>query len=150
MREAPDVYDYLDKRLVPYVLAWNFRARAAHTYVGFDNAQAAYDMTCLVIAHGHRRIGMIAGITDGNDRALDRLRGVRRAIADHGIDESDFFVTEAPYGLDAAGDALDQIADRHPGATAVICGKRCSCRRSHSASQGKGPLRTEGSVGNRV
>ena len=119
---SPDVYDYLDKRLVPYVLAWNYRARAAHTYVGFDNAQAAYDMTCLVIEHGHRRIGMIAGITDGNDRALHRLQGVRRAIADHGIDESDFFVTEAPYGLEAAGDALDLIADLHPGATAVICG----------------------------
>ncbi len=118
----PEIYDYLDKRQMPYVLAWNYRTAAPHTYVGFDNAQAASEMAKLVMAHGHRRIAMIAGITDGNDRALDRLTGVQRATAEQGIAAPDFFVTEAQYSLDAAGDAFDVILQRHPGTSAVICG----------------------------
>lgn len=117
-----EIYEYLAKRHIPYVLAWNHRKAALHTYVGFDNFRAAYAMAECVMEYGHREIAMIAGITDGNDRAFDRLSGVRKALSDHGLADADVTVVECVYSIDAAGDTFESIlgADRRP--TAVICG----------------------------
>ncbi|WP_246660342.1 LacI family DNA-binding transcriptional regulator [Nitratireductor sp. XY-223] len=115
-----EVYDYLAKRRIPYVLAWNHRKGARHTFVGFDNFRAAYEMAERVVGYGHRDIAMIAGVTDSNDRARDRLSGVRQALSDHGI--PGLAVTECAYSIDAAGDVFETIVsgDRRP--TAIVCG----------------------------
>ena len=117
-----EIYDYLEKRQVPFVLSWSHRKGTAHTYVGFDNFNASYEMAKRVIDYGHRKIAMIAGVTDGNDRARDRLSGVRKALADSGFAPESLTSFECAYSFDAAGDAFEQLINRSDRPTAVICG----------------------------
>ena len=117
-----EIYAYLKKRHVPYVLAWNYRKAAKFTYVGFSNFQASYEMASLAIEYGHRRIAMIAGITEGNDRAYDRLQGARKALADSNLMTGDFAVLESEYSFDAAGKAFERIISGPNRPTAIICG----------------------------
>jgi LacI family transcriptional regulator len=119
---APAVYRFLRDRNVPYVLAWAWRAGRRHVYAGFDNAAAAARMAEVVIAEGHRDIGMIAGVTAGNDRARARLAGVRDALASAGLGLPPARVVEAPYDIERGAHALDELVDRTPALTAVICG----------------------------
>ncbi len=117
-----EIYDFLRIRKIPYVLAWIFKDDARHSFVGFDNRAAARAMAEKVLALGHRRIAMIAGVTLHNDRARDRVLGVRDAAVAHGVNMSDLDVVEAPYNFDDAADAFSLIMQREPRPTAVICG----------------------------
>lgn len=52
--------------------------------VRIDNHAAAYQITSLLIARGHRRIGVIAGPPTHSD-SVARLEGHKAALRDHGI-----------------------------------------------------------------
>lgn len=119
---SPAAYDFLARRETPFVLSWNYRASGAHCFVGFDNRQAAFAMASKVIACGHRRIGVIAGITAGNDRARDRVDGIRAALQEAGIAHDDVLVLEAVYTLDAGRRACMQLLQQTPRPTAIVCG----------------------------
>ena len=79
-------------------------------YVGFDNKSAARRMAEFVLSKGHRHIAMISGITHYNDRAADRVAGVREAFAAAGLDVEELEIVEAAYSLEAGGEALSRIA----------------------------------------
>ncbi len=110
---------FLSLRNVPYVQAWSTGPAEHGVFAGFDNRLAAQRMTECVLAKGHRRIAMVAGISAGNDRARERIAGVRAAI-----DASDgaelVAITEAPYLIGLAGDAFEKVWAAKP--TAVIGG----------------------------
>ncbi len=118
----PEVYEFLRNRKIPYVLAWIYKEGSEHSVVGFDNRAASRAMADRVLALGHRRIAMIAGVTLHNDRARDRVLGVRDAAAAHGVPMSDLDVVEAPYTFQDAVDAFSVIMQREKRPTAVICG----------------------------
>ena len=65
------VFNFLKTRAVPTVIAWSTRPDSDWCSSGFDNHRAAQQMAERVIALGHKRIAMIAGVTAGNDRAAD-------------------------------------------------------------------------------
>lgn len=115
-------YAMLNDRGVPYILSWCFRSDDDHLYAGFDNRKAAKHLAHRVLDEGHRTIGMIAGISRGNDRAADRVRGVRDALAERGIAEDRFSLVEAPYALEAGADAFERLSRENPSPTAYICG----------------------------
>ena len=116
------VHDFLRRRGVPTVAAWCHAAAAPIPCVGFDNARAMAEMAGVVIEAGHRRLGMISAPTATNDRARDRVAGVRRAMAAAGLAPETLTLVETAYGIDAGAAALDAILDRAPATTAVICG----------------------------
>lgn len=117
-----DTTRLLNIRNVPYVLSWCFREGEDQTYVGFDNSKAAAEMAQTVLEHGHRKIGLIAGTVDENDRARDRLTGTVDCIETYGdaarITGTVFSDFRLEYGAEAFGQLMD--ADEKP--TAVICG----------------------------
>ena len=117
----PATYEYLRRRNIPYVLAWNLGDDGNH-FVGFDNRLSAREMANLVLDYGHRDIAMIAGLTDMNDRAADRIWGVRDALADRGIDTDTLAVIEAPYSFEDGSQAFADLMRLKPRPTAVICG----------------------------
>ena len=117
-----ETYAMLSQRHIPYVLAWSYRAEAGRCFVGFDNRVAAAAIARKVLARGHRRIGMIAGITAGNDRAHDRVEGVRAAIRAAQFSGPDMPVVEADYSLEGGGQALHKLLAQDPSITAVLCG----------------------------
>ncbi len=122
--EARDerAYQLLYQRRVPFVLAWTWKAGCPHICVGFDNEKAGAMVAREVMACGHRHLAMIAGITAGNDRATERLKGVRRAAKKAGCPLRPEMVIEAEYSFEAGRAALVELAARTPRPTAVICG----------------------------
>jgi LacI family transcriptional regulator len=115
-------YDLLLARAAPYVLAWTIKGEAMHPCVGFDNRAASAAMTRHVLAIGHREIAMIAGLTQWNDRAAERVAGVRDALAEAGVSAPASRFVEAAYDLEAGAKAFDDLLHTDPEITAVLCG----------------------------
>ena len=115
-------YALLNQQSVPVVIAWSYHDQSNHVCIGFDNAAAAADLTNGVLDHGHRRIAMIAGISRGNDRAADRIKGVRQTLRARGLELADTHLIEAPYNLEDAGRAMARLMRLATRPTAVICG----------------------------
>lgn len=113
-------YELMERRGVPYVLVWTWRPDAPRPCVGFDNGAAARGIAERVLAAGHRRIAMIAGVTRGNDRAAARVAGVRAALAAAGADAP--AVVEARYTLEDGAAAARALLAVRPRPTALICG----------------------------
>ena len=74
-------YEFLQRRNIPHVIAWNHRQDGEHLYVGFNNYVAMQALTQTVLKMGHRQIAMIAGPATNNDRMEDRISGAQAAIA---------------------------------------------------------------------
>ncbi|MCL3882914.1 LacI family DNA-binding transcriptional regulator [Marivita sp. GX14005] len=116
------IYDYLERRSVPTMLAWAYSPERPHASVGFDNRAAMRALTEKVLSFGHRRIALISGIIAGNDRAAGRLVGMRDALRAHGRDPADLTVIEAPYEIEAGGAAFAELMRSGAPPSAVMCG----------------------------
>ncbi|MCC1495113.1 LacI family DNA-binding transcriptional regulator [Cognatishimia sp. F0-27] len=116
------IYEFLEKRHIPYVVAWAYDPGSSATAVGFDNAGAMAALASEVLRQGHRRLAIISGHRAGNDRAEERVRGVRSAARAFGLDPDDIDVIETVYSVDSGGTAMAQLLDRKDRPTAVICG----------------------------
>lgn len=114
-------WDFIDKRRVAHVVSWCNSTREGHLCVGFDNEQAAGDAAKHAMDMGHRRIAMICGITEVNDRAKARRDGVVAAVAAYGQGARLTHMVEAPYILDAAADALAEIMKQDERPTVILC-----------------------------
>ncbi|MCK0167697.1 LacI family DNA-binding transcriptional regulator [Jannaschia sp. S6380] len=111
------LYDYLERQGVPALIAWSYAAEAALPSIGFDNRAAMRALTEEVLALGHRRIGVISAMVEGNDRARDRVQGVRDAVGD-----APLRVIETTYGVETGAAAFDALMSDEAPPTAVICG----------------------------
>ena len=70
---------------------------------------------------------MISGITEGNDRASERLRGVREALANRNLDLPDDYVIESPFDLREGASAFNELMNRPTAADGRCCAVRtCS------------------------
>lgn len=118
----PDIYEYLKRQNVPVLIAWAFNKDHNQPSIGFDNRISMCGLADQVIAHGHHHIGFISGITDGNDRAAQRLEGVRDALRKEGRNPADLHVVQTPYDIQNGADALDVLLRSEPRLTAVMCG----------------------------
>ncbi len=112
----------LDTQQIPYVLTWALDASSRHPCVGFDNRAAAIRVASHLLDLGHREFAMISGVTAGNERASERLEGVRRALATRGLALASGSVVEKPYTLSAGREGLREVLHVTPRPTAVICG----------------------------
>jgi DNA-binding LacI/PurR family transcriptional regulator len=112
----------IDGAGVAIVEIMDTRKPALQQAVGYDNHAAACDMVTAMIARGHRRIAVISALVQGNDRAADRVRGVRDALRACGLPDGDLTVIETPYGIDTAATAMTTLMQTATPPTAVMCG----------------------------
>src|SRR5262245_49219994 len=118
----PSVFRMIEMHQLPYVLTWALDATGMHPCVGFDNRAAAIRLTRYLLELGHREFAMISGITEGNERAGERLEGVREALAAAGISLRPDRVVEKPYTLQFV---------THPSATCPVrVQKKCIVKSS--------------------
>jgi LacI family transcriptional regulator len=103
----PEIYKYLEQQKVPVLIAWAFSKDHGQPSIGFDNRNSMCGLADQVIALGHQHIGVISGITDGNDRATQRVEGIRDAIQKVGNDPNDLLVIETDFGIQNGANALD-------------------------------------------
>ena len=130
----PEVYAALERSRVPFVNQGVFDPGASYPCVGFDNRAAA----ALAVRHlrelGHRRIGMVAGIAEHNDRAAGRIAGVREALAAEGPEgwpegcqegrpeEREVPIVAEPYTIEGGRSGLRALMEFAPPPTAIVCG----------------------------
>jgi len=118
----PDIYRMLESHNLPYVLTWAFDESGNHPCVGFDNRAAGICIANHLLDLGHRRFAMVSGITAHNERAQERLAGVREALSARGIALSSGAVIEKPYTHSGGREGLREVLKGNEAPTAVICG----------------------------
>jgi len=116
-----DLYRLVRTSQIPYVLIMTMDRSLQHPTVGFDNRQAAMLVTRHLLDLGHRRIGVITGATANNDRARDRVVGVRDARNSRGYDLPADAIVEKAYSFESGRDGIRQLMKRSVRLTAIVC-----------------------------
>ena len=128
---SPELYRLVAKAGIPCELTWAIDPAELHHSLGFSNRRAAARVAQHLLSLGHREFAMISGQTTGNDRARERVAGVREALAAHGLALPASRVREVPFGIPQARRALGEllgeaarVRDGRDGRrfTALICG----------------------------
>ncbi|MGL4634470.1 MAG: LacI family DNA-binding transcriptional regulator [Beijerinckiaceae bacterium] len=94
---APETTALLKMARLPVVLTWCSDGHFPSVVI--DNERAGYLAAQHLLQLGHRRIGMITGYRQFNDRQKARLAGARAALKSAGLDLPDQCVTEQPLTL---------------------------------------------------
>jgi len=117
----PETYNVLDRASIPYEIAWSLDG-GPHHCVGLSHRGASIRATQHLLDLGHTQLAVIAGDTHGNDRARDRLAGVRDALESRGLELPPERVVQATFSLAQGRAAFAKLWERAPGFTAVVGG----------------------------
>jgi LacI family transcriptional regulator len=118
----PQTLTMFDQKRVAYVFTYTSTATEAGAAVGFDNTRAGRAAARYLLDLGHRRLGMIAGITQDNDRARGRRDGFLQELSKAGIDASSIPVAEGAYKIENGRNSMKMLMAISPRPTAVFCG----------------------------
>jgi LacI family transcriptional regulator len=120
LSQQPELMHLLAQRGLPWVHTGVYPAPEGAACVGFRNREAIRRAAQYLLDLGHRRIGMLAGITAHNDRAAERVAGVREVLAAAGLKLPAALLVEAPYSPAAAREGARALLAAGP--TALLCG----------------------------
>ncbi len=118
----PAVYALLERSGIRYANTYVHHPDSPHPTIGFDNLRAMRKVAGYLHDLGHRAFAMIAGIAKGNDRAAERIAGVREALNQRGLALDPGRVLEKPYSIAAGRAAFRDLCSRPDRPTAIICG----------------------------
>ncbi len=119
---SPETYEFLERRQIPYVIAWVYDDDQSRTSIGFDNRKAMRALAEKVLDSGHRSLALITAELEGNDRARQRYEGVLDAMKTRGIDPTILRTIETHYSISNGANALKTLLESNPKPTAVLCG----------------------------
>ncbi len=122
LSQLPGLTERLAQRGLPWVHCGSFPAPQGHACVGFRNRDVIARAVRYLLDLGHRRFAMLAGITADNDRAAERLRGVRDTLQAAGIALAPHTVAESRYELQSARNATRGLLAAAVQPTALLCG----------------------------
>lgn len=117
-----EVYDFLDRRGVPYIVTWAFDPDSHRLSIGFDNRSSMKALATTVLDSGHRKLAMITARREGNDRARARVQGVLDAMRERGLPEAGLSLVETEYSIENGAAAFEELMRCTPRPTAVMCG----------------------------
>ncbi|MBL8324381.1 MAG: LacI family DNA-binding transcriptional regulator [Rubrivivax sp.] len=120
--QRPELLARLAQRGLPWVHTGSYPAPPGAACVGFRNRAAVMRAVQYLLDLGHRRIAMLAGVTAGNDRAAERVAGVREGLARAGLKLPAALLAESPYALQPAREAARRLLSASPPPTALVCG----------------------------
>ena len=112
----------LRTRKLPYIHIGSLDTPLNGYAAGFDNKKAIQLGVEYLVQVGHRNFGMIAGKTENNDRARDRVDGVVELLKRHRIVLKKESIIEVPYQIQDARIALKKLLQINPKISAVVCG----------------------------
>jgi LacI family transcriptional regulator len=119
---SPELYQLLAGFGSHYVLTWSLDESGHHPCVGFNNREVGARVAQYLYDLGHREFGMISGFTAHNDRARDRIVGVREALSARGVVLRPERVVETSFSVQSGREALHAMLGAEAAPTAVICG----------------------------
>lgn len=117
----PGLAAMLREQNIPCVDTYVYQRSAGRSCVGFDNEAAVAKVINHLADLGHTRIAMVAGVTRDNDRASERVAGVRAALATRGLLLHDDYLIEQPYSIAAGREALRTLCALPYPPTAIFC-----------------------------
>jgi LacI family transcriptional regulator len=116
------IYNMIEDNGVPYVVTWKLLpGDGGPPSVSFDNYRGAMLAMEHLIRLGHRRVGLICGRTDRNDRARERRGAYEDAIAACGLEVESALIRETDFELDSGRDAMRELLALPERPTAVFC-----------------------------
>jgi LacI family transcriptional regulator len=119
---TPQSYAFLERRKIPFVVAWAYDETKARISIGFRNREAMKALALRVLDIGHRAIGVITAERAGNDRARERVEGVSDAMTERGLDPTGIRLVETPYSIANGGRAFAELMRGSTPPTAILCG----------------------------
>lgn len=120
-RRDPAIYQLLRHYRIPFVVTWSTSPVADVPSISFDNTRAAKAATAMLLELGHRRIGLVCGVSALNDRAQQRIDGYRAALAERNLAFDAHLVRQCPFdAAEGAAAAESLLAVPHP-PTALFC-----------------------------
>ncbi|WHA42610.1 LacI family DNA-binding transcriptional regulator [Agrobacterium larrymoorei] len=117
----PELYERLRQNNVLYVNTSVYNPEGPHPTIGFRNNTLASRATQHLIDLGHRSIAVIVSKLANNDRASDRLAGVRATIEAAGGSLPDSHVVQCDFRMSSSREALRHLMAQTPRPTAVVC-----------------------------
>lgn len=118
----PGCIKLLERECIPYVNAGTYSPINEAYCVGNDNAAASAKAVKYLLDLGHRKFAMIAGISEDNDRASNRIKGVQCELRKHNLYISESRLIEMPYEIENGRSAFRHLMQQQDPATAVLCG----------------------------
>lgn len=118
----PETIELLQQVKVPCVFTYTINSHSGAASIGFNNEQSGIKAGRFLLQLGHRKMAMIAGRSEGNDRVKDRIRGYLSALAEAGIDSSEVTIVESEYTLEGGRNAMRRLLQSQTVPTAVFCG----------------------------
>ncbi len=118
----PETFGVLARAGVPYEISWSLDRAGRHHCVGFSHHAASMRVVQHLLDLGHREIAVIAGDTRHNDRARERLAGVKDALSSRNLKLPARRVVEVSFSVANGRAALAKLLNKAPGFTAVIGG----------------------------
>lgn len=108
--------DHLPVKEVPVVTIGHPGDAEKRCWVDNNNVLAGHEAAAYLLARGHERM-LFVGYDSGERFTADRLSGVRKALAEHGLPLPD------PWVLPADGDGamLEHLLRQTPPPTAAVC-----------------------------
>lgn len=119
---SSEIYRFLEARKVPSLVAWVYQPDIQQVSIGFDNRKAMGALAREVIRLGHKQISYITAETETNDRASERVEGVRTAMSENGLNPFDLAVVETTYSIENGGNGLERLMSASLKPTVVMCG----------------------------
>lgn len=119
---SPELHQLLVGFGSPYVLTWSLDESGHHDCVGFNNREVGARVAQYLYNLGHREFAVISGFTAHNDRARDRIIGVREALGACGIALRPQRVVETSFSVQSGREALRAMLQPAAKPSAVICG----------------------------
>lgn len=117
-----EIYDMLTERQVPTIVAWSYKPEAQVASVGFDNKAAMREFTDFIFKHGHRKLAVISAPTADNDRAAERVAGIKESATDNGIDAEALDIVEVNYSIENGARAAHGLLTSKDRPTVLVCG----------------------------
>jgi LacI family transcriptional regulator len=115
------LYELLRHYQIPFVVTWSTSPKKTIPAISFNNGDAATEAVEKLVDLGHRRIGLICGVTNINDRAAQRLGAYRQVLARHRIAFDPALIAEIPFEIEIAAEAATRLISSPNPPTALFC-----------------------------
>lgn len=112
--------EWLKSANIPCVIMLDKLYDSELSYVGFDNYQAAFEMTNYILSLRHRRIGLIIGPYSRTERVKERFQGYCAALKSAGIEFDPEIVVETELGMMEGKNAFLRLLSKPNPPTAIF------------------------------
>jgi len=120
-RRSQAVYEKIIRNHCPFVITWKLTRARERPSISFDNVKAARAALQHLLTLGHRRIGLICGRTDLNDRALQRRIAFEQALRYARIEPDPELMFERDFEFVEGRAAMHRMLQLNEPPTAVFC-----------------------------